>query len=701
MFSRYLVNLVACILLLSFRHCKASSDDDAMIVEDFELEVEDIVSISMRNFENYDNEHFQQVIPFYGYASCYALFGTNFSTFQTVPVSLAKLISKGVTLLLDPSTKLKLPSDFNPDYVFIEKCYAEHPSLFIGLTSSHDLINRIRCKLLFNVENDPLSNYNAYLAHPQQYKKLLKSSKTEFGWHLRSVHLVVSNVSKTFLNVHKEVNLQKGKKLFIGGKNREERWKFLIDSYRQKCGDPEIGNVLTFLASVIKAELVKNTKKYGGLPLHRQLCLMNSGSLNIVPRDFIRCPPCAAPTDLVFDKVYASMSILNEETSSLIDSLPYDVLFSNIFLECVKDDFVHALTVLRLVCERWNKLFTLSDVQQVLSVTNASLPAAKLLIADAIVQVSQKMSKFSARPWPVIGNDDLYKLVSQCCYGNAFDLVGILAQQLEFLDLDFSIKSHSRILSDFVDGSIALYKEIMRTVKFDSYKQLGLFIGTFARSYNRIREGIYFTNLPLVLNNDILWPDPKEFLCMDFDQIWSAFSFSPRDILNYLHRAAENPSSNECIQNAAVLKKILRKCDKDLLLVTLHIEHYKHKMHREDIVRLVLENIRPGCVKEIESGKFEVNFHPRLDAMLIAGQRCPDFEYAIDGYFKDPGSMNCRRAPACLNMLAYICLNPDVYSQDDLRRFVGMCLMVGIHAAVLRDVVFLVAIGAPYKFFIK
>jgi hypothetical protein len=118
MFSRHLFNLVVSILLLSFKNCKASSGDELMV--DFEL-VEVIVSISMQNFENHDTEHFQPVLPFYEYATCYELFGTNFHTFKPVPEPLALFIRNGVTLLLNHSTRLEISSDSKPDYEFIEK----------------------------------------------------------------------------------------------------------------------------------------------------------------------------------------------------------------------------------------------------------------------------------------------------------------------------------------------------------------------------------------------------------------------------------------------------------------------------------------------------------------------------------------------------------------------------------------------------
>jgi hypothetical protein len=78
------------------------------------------------------------------------------------------------------------------------------------------------------------------------------------------------------------------------------------------------------------------------------------------------------------------------------------------------------------------------------------------------------------------------------------------------------------------------------------------------------------------------------------------------------------------------------------MLLTLHREHYELSLHNVNIVRLVLDNLRSGCVKDIESGNFELNYYPR--------------------------SISIRIVSACLKMLAYICLNPDVYSQDDLRR---------------------------------
>jgi hypothetical protein len=696
----------------------------------------------MQNFDNFDSEHLQPTVQTPYNVYYYALFGTRFSTFKTIPKALASLISKGVTELLNLSTKLQ------PDYEFIAKCYDEnYPGLFSDFPTSQDLINRIRCKLLLDVYYDPISNYNAFLAHPEQFKKSISCITVDGGWILRSVLLVIENVDQDYIDFMKLIRSQR---LDIDpleplGNSHEERWrlfmqccmqkflqidtyvesmkrlrlfvgiKFLtpsidpakhsdtwIENYRQLYGDSELDKTLIFLASKCRTKLVKNSKQYDSIPLHRLLCLIETYSLQIVPRDFIKCPPCAAPTGLV---TASEQPLLSEAQPILFEDLSPEAVYQ-IYVDIMNDDIVYALTVYRLVCKGWNQFFTLSDVASVLHLTKASLPAAKLLIADAIVQNSRKTPRFSVRPWPVMTNEELYKVVIEVskCHEHALDLVNVLIHQFGFLGMDYKYASHSRILSFFVDEHIELYKETVRKAKFDSYEQLDCFMRGFAknlRNSNVVNGLKKKKDLPFVLNREILWPHPKEFESGKFDEIWSVFTLSHNNIVDYLHRVAEIPGLLESIRHPALLEKILGKCDPNILLLKMISLYRRPTEHSKRIATLVLDIVSPGDAQKLESGDTSPNLYPGGYTRLTAGERCPDLDKAINRILASPPpKIPSFRVASCLAMLAYICLNPDIFTQDELKRFVEFLLAVGINYGKVRDVAFLATVGGPYSIFL-
>jgi hypothetical protein len=402
-------SIFACVLLAP-TICSASDSDSNVIAPDKEPIIDGIVDMTMLNFDYYNN--FDPTI-----CSCLVLSSNKFNTVAPIPKSLVILVARAASFVIKQDYTDVPPICLvdEPNYEFITECFEAHSKHFKScFSSSLDMNNKIRCHFLFMRAADPFEHYRAYQAHSEHFKVLMDTVEGYRGLYPYVLLLTHESIDKEYFDKLEEKSMGLEELDLMMMMDLEERWSYFIKTRESTIyHNTTVRKIFTYLATKCRKELLLFVKEYGSAQLHLHLIQIFSDSFQIVPRDFIKCPPCAAPSNaMVLDH---NQTLATQENTSnglywFDGVLPKDIMYK-VFLLAVEDDFFHVLTVFRHVSKSWNDAFTLTDVEKMNSVLVASSLAAKLFISDLTVQLAQKAPCFNVRPWPCLKFEDAFTQV--------------------------------------------------------------------------------------------------------------------------------------------------------------------------------------------------------------------------------------------------------------------------------------------------
>jgi hypothetical protein len=694
------MKLIFGLLIFAFKYCLLASSDAA---KESERLIDGIVNIT-----KLDYEHFDFAAANLNMTYCYVLLGHSLSAINNPPKPLLILVSEGVyQLVFNRHVNLAtVDKNQKPNYEFITKCFNANPQYFCKFQSAQDMNDHIRCRLLFNDEKNPISFYEAYFCSPKYFESLLENSWKDYSWILYTNLLLHDSVDKRYSTLLLRLSTPNQKLDYLMSVKIEERWSQFVASLENNMyKGSECVKILTFLASNCRQVLIKYVRMVASSRLHQKLCTWENNRLCIVPRDFMKRPlgpvniDCSPPT----------LTIENHESPSsglfLVNvSLPKEIIYQ-IFLLSIKEDFVHALTVFRLVCKCWNEVCSLNCIAEVKEAVRVSPSLAKLFIGDVIVWLQREPGhlEFVVSPWPTIKVIDhkIYELVVETSqlHEDTFDLKMIVRQQMSFLDTD-DVELSNTLLSRFISSTVSLYKEVIKNVEFVSYAQLDRFIMDVVKNFFTCNENLRkVCMVPFVVNEHHLWPNPETLLSPDFSETWEQFSkASPKDALKYLHRAFQDSSLTDA-QRRAIMGRL--SCNLRLIGKCALVKHRIYGKYEMETIKFIVENTCPDLVKFLDkTHDFDLELVDKnVDLKSIGKRRLYDLEYIIDRILADPSSIKKCSKIECQNYLIYVCCTTSKYNENDLRQFIHFCLFNGVDIDTVRDFVLLASVGAPIESF--
>jgi hypothetical protein len=455
------------------------------------------------------------------------------------------------------------------------------------------------------------------------------------------------------------------------------RWQHFLASNEH---DHEFISALSFLQTKYSTTLIRFVRRYGSQQLKVKLCTSLLGQVSVAP--------LVVPSDfMVYTLPTTTHCTADFKSTCYSVALPTDVLYK-IFLLVAREDYIFALTALKLVCKLWNSTFYMSDIEHIKDLMSASQDAALQFLNDALVQIARKKENIDLfRPWKVSTREKVRDLIVFIFEAHKFNISihNLAKNQSEVLGTNTKHTNavYSILLRFYAHYYAKIWQDIMSDFKFRDYDQLDRFARCSAKWTRRY--------VPII-GSDWVWPKPEALLAEA--ALFRNLEMSLNDKLDYFDRV------------------VMKKCDREeahRLFVELFLQHssvYRvlqrafirfnfYSSISRDTIEFLVNNVDSSLSHYIGNKDLVLKYLEPVDVDCAINSTTilQEIEYIIDAVLNGNGAVDPQSTNACEFCLNYMCCHKK-YNVSHWRKFVEHCVSRNIDFDSIKRIIFLAVTGS-------